>query len=47
MIDLELDSLDAANSLLVRLRQLWSGPGGAVMRNPEAWVLDHVETQSL
>jgi hypothetical protein len=47
MIDLELDRLDAANSLLARLRPLWAGPGGAVMRNPEAWVLDHVETQSL
>jgi hypothetical protein len=47
MIDLELETLDAANALLARLRQLWSGPGGAVTRNPEAWVLDHVETKTL
>lgn len=47
MIDLEFDSLDEANQLLERLHQLWAGPGGAVMRNPEAWVLDHVESTTL
>ena len=47
LIDLELETLDAAKALLARLRRLWSGPGGAVMRNPEAWVLDHVETRTL
>jgi len=45
MIDLELDSLEAAEALLARLRELWSGPGGAVMRNPDAWILDHVESK--
>jgi len=45
MIDLELDNLEAATALLARLRELWSGPGGAVMRGPEAWILDHVESR--
>ena len=44
MIDLELDSLEEANRLLERLRQLWAGPGGAVMRNPEAWVVERMES---
>lgn len=47
MIDLELDTQQEANALLERLRQLWSGPGGTVMRNPEAWVLDHVESKTV
>jgi len=47
MIDLELDTLDEANGLLGRLRQLWAGPGGAVMRNPEAWILEIVESKSV
>ncbi len=46
MIDLELDTLADAEALLARLRQLWAGPGGAVMRNPEAWIVETVETRS-
>lgn len=40
MIDLELDSLEEANLLLGRLRQLWAGDGAGVMRNPEAWIIE-------
>lgn len=47
MIDLELNTLVEAAQLLERLRQLWTGPGGAVMRNPEAWILEHVESKSV
>ncbi len=47
MVDLELDSLEEAQGLLERLRQLWAGPGGAVMRNPEAWILESVESKSV
>jgi len=45
MIDLELGTLREAERLLERLRQLWSGSGGTVMRNPETWILEHVETK--
>jgi len=45
MIDLEFDTLPEANALLERLQRLWAGPGGSVMRNPEAWILDHVESK--
>ena len=47
MIDLEFDTAAEAESLLENLRHLWSGPGGAVMKNPEAWVVETVETKSL
>jgi len=46
-IDLELDTLPAAQRLLERLRRLWAGAGGAVMRNPEAWILDHTESKTV
>ncbi len=46
MIDLELGTLAEAAALLVRLRSLWAGPGGAVMRNPEAWIIETVESKS-
>ncbi len=42
MIDLEFDTAQAAEGMLERLRQLWAGPGGAVMRNPEAWIVETV-----
>ena len=47
MIDLELDSASAAEALLQKLRQLWSGPGKAVMQNPEAWILETVESKTV
>jgi hypothetical protein len=47
MVDLELDTVAEAERLLERLRQLWKGPGGAVMRNPEAWILETVESRSV
>ncbi len=47
MIDLEFDTLAEAEKLLERLRQLWAGPGGSVMRNPEAWIVETVESRSL
>ncbi len=47
MIDLEFDTVPAAERLLERLRHLWAGPGGAVMRNPEAWILETVETRTV
>jgi hypothetical protein len=34
-------------TLLEKLRRLWAGPGGSVMRNPEAWIVETVESKSL
>ena len=45
MIDLEFDTLAEAERLLEKLRHLWAGPGGAVIRNPEAWILETVESR--
>jgi hypothetical protein len=47
VIDLELDGVAEAGQLLEKLRRLWAGPGGAVMRNPEAWILEPVESKQL
>lgn len=47
MIDLEFDTVAEAERLLEKLRHLWAGPGGAVMRNPEAWILETVESRSI
>ena len=46
MIDLEFDTVARAEKLLEQLRQLWAGPGGAVMRNPEAWIVETVESRT-
>lgn len=47
MIDLEFDAVADANRLLERLRGLWAGPGGAVMRNPAAWIVETIESRSV
>ena len=47
MIDLEFDNLTQAEAMLAKLRQLWTGPGGAVMRNPEAWIVEAVESKTV
>ena len=47
MIDLEFDSVAEAESLFEKLRHLWAGPGGAVMRNPAAWIVETVESTSV
>lgn len=46
MIDLEFNTVAEAEQLLEKLRHLWTGPGGAVMRNPEAWIVETVESRS-
>lgn len=46
-IDLELASVPQAEALLARLRELWAGPGGAVMRHPEAWIFERVASVEL
>jgi len=47
MIDLEFDSVAEAQAMLDRLRALWAGPGGAVVRNPEVWIVESVESVPL
>ena len=47
VIDLELETVAEAEQFLEKLRRLWAGPGGAVMRNPEAWILELVESKQL
>jgi hypothetical protein len=44
MIDLDLDTLDETEVLLQKLRRLWSGAGQAVMRNPEVWIVQTIES---
>jgi hypothetical protein len=47
IVDLELETVEAAERLLEKLRRLWAGPGGAVMRSPEAQVIEIVDSKSL
>jgi len=47
MIDLEFDAVAEAEKLLEKLRRLWAGSGAAVMQNPEAWVVETIESRSL
>ena len=47
MIDLEFDSLDQAEGLLTKMRRVWSGDGQKVMRNPQARIVDSVESREL
>jgi hypothetical protein len=47
MIDLEFESRVRADEMLKKLRNLWVGPGKAVMQNPEAWIVETIESQTL
>jgi hypothetical protein len=47
MIDLEFDSLDEAEGLLAKMRRVWSGDGQRVMRNPQARIVNSVESREL
>lgn len=47
MIDLEFDTAAQAERLLEKLHRLWAGPGGTVMRNPAAWIVETVESRSV
>jgi hypothetical protein len=47
MIDLEFDSLADAEGLLAKMRHVWNGEGRNVMRNPQARIVDTVETIEL
>ena len=44
MIDLEFDSVADAEGLLAKMRRVWSGEGQKVMHNPQARIVETVET---
>lgn len=47
MIDLELETLAEAEAMLERLRGLWAGPGKAVTHDPQARIVESVDSQTL
>jgi hypothetical protein len=47
IIDLEFDSLSAAEAFVRTMQQIWEGPGKAVMQNPRVRVADRVEAREL
>ena len=46
-IDLDFGTVAEAERMLEKLKQLWAGPGGAVTRNPQAWIVETTESQTL
>jgi len=47
MIDLEFDSLDAAEAFLGTMERIWGGPAKAVMQSPRARIATRMETREL
>lgn len=47
MIDMEFDLVSQAEAFLVKMEQIWAGPGKAVMQNPRARITECVETKSI
>lgn len=47
MIDLEFDTEREAETMLANLRTLWNRVEGTVMSNPQARIVEAVETQNL
>ena len=45
MIDLWFDTVADAEQMLQKLRQLWAGAGKGVMKAPEAWIVENVESK--
>ena len=45
MIDLEFDSMSQAEATLTSLRELWSRVEGQIMRNPQARIVEVVESK--
>src|SRR5260370_14907930 len=44
LIDLEFDTLEEAEGLLAKMRRVWSGDGQMVMRNPQARIVETVQS---
>jgi hypothetical protein len=45
MIDLDFDTVSQAEALLTALRVLWGRVEGQIMMNPQARIVEAVETQ--
>lgn len=46
-IDLDFDSVEAAEAMQQKLLSLWAGPGKAVMVEPQARIVEAVEARTL
>jgi len=44
-IDLEFDTAEQAEALLAAMRKVWSRVEGTIMKNPEARIVEVVETK--
>ena len=47
MIDLEFDTKGEADALLAAMRQVWSRVQGSIMSNPQAYIVEQVESKDL
>lgn len=47
IIDLEFETVEAAEGLLATMRQVWAGAGGRVSSNQEARIVEPVESRKL
>ncbi|GAC1657240.1 MAG: hypothetical protein NVS9B1_14500 [Candidatus Dormibacteraceae bacterium] len=47
LIDLDFAQLEEAERFLAKMRGVWSGPGQAVMRNPQARIVETVEADEV
>jgi hypothetical protein len=47
LIDLEFDTLEAADAFLTKMQGIWNGPGKSVMQNPRARIVNVVESREL
>lgn len=47
MIDLEFDTQGQAEGLLAAMREVWRGVEGTIMTNPQARIVETVETREL
>ena len=45
IVDLEFDTLNEAEALLASLQELWRGIEGRIMENPQARIVEVVETR--
>ena len=47
MIDLEFDTKGEADALLAAMREVWSRVQGSIMSNPQAYIVEQVESKEL
>ena len=47
MIDLEFDTKSEAEALLAAMRQVWIRVQGSIMSNPQAYIVEQVESKEL